>query len=328
MTRHDSSALRSLTAGRRALLVASTGGHLAQMVRLESKLGVRSDSTFVTFDLPQRRSLLAGDSVEWIPYVGPRQYTAMAGSLPIASKLMTRHQPEVVFSTGAGVAVPFLLTAAARGIAAGYLESVSRILGPSATGKLMSVSPGVRTFTQHPHLETRRWAPGVSALDDFAVTDRASRGLPSALKVFVTLGTIAPFRFDRLVDRVVSLAHPDWELSWQVGVTARPDLPGRVATQLTSAAFDSEVQRADVVISHSGVGSAIRVLELGKTPVLVPREARFNEHVDDHQRQISEHLARRGLCQHADVDELGLRHVQQAFGRVVVPVPPVQSEPA
>lgn len=327
MRADGSTGLRTLTEGRRALLVASTGGHLAQMVRLESKLGVGPDSTFVTFDLPQARSLLAGRSAEWIPYVGPRQYAAMAGSMPIARRLIDRHQPEVVFSTGAGVAVPFLLTAAARGIPAGYLESVSRILGPSLTGKLMSVSPGVRTFTQHPHLEGPRWARGVSALDDFAVTSHTPVGLPSALKVFVTLGTIAPFRFDRLVNRVVSLAHRDWEISWQVGVTDRPDLPGRVATQLTSAEFDSEVQRADVVISHSGVGTAIRVLELGKTPILVPREARFDEHVDDHQREISEHLSRRGLCQHARVDELALRHVEQAFGKIVVPVPPAQSEP-
>jgi UDP-N-acetylglucosamine transferase subunit ALG13 len=88
------------------------------------------------------------------------------------------------------------------------------------------------------------------------------------------------------------------------------------------------VVRADVVISHSGVGSAIRVLELGKTPILVPREARFDEHVDDHQGQICEHLGRRGLCQHARVEDLAMHHVERAFGRVVAPVPPVQSEPA
>jgi hypothetical protein len=44
---------------RKLLLVASTGGHLAQLVRLAPGLGASPSSLWVTFDSVQSRSLLA-----------------------------------------------------------------------------------------------------------------------------------------------------------------------------------------------------------------------------------------------------------------------------
>jgi UDP-N-acetylglucosamine transferase subunit ALG13 len=56
------------------------------------------------------------------------------------------------------------------------------------------------------------------------------------------------------------------------------------------------MRRADVVITHAGVGSAVMAIRAGKTPVMVPRLARFGEHVDDHQLQLAERFAQRGLA--------------------------------
>lgn len=315
----DTSRFLSCFRGKRALLVASTGGHLSQMIKLEPRLGVGADSAFVTFDLPQARSGLMGRQVEWVPYIAPRAYGDIVKALPEAVALIRRHRPEVVFSTGAGIAVPYLLAADLMGVRAVYLESVSRILGPSASGRLLARVPGVRTFTQHHHLQSPRWGAGVSTLDDFEVTESPLRALPARPRIFVTLGTIAPFRFDRLIDKVIALASPDWELTWQLGSSMRGDVPGTVRDQFTTGEFDDLVRHSDVVISHSGVGSAMRVMELGKTPVLVPREAAHREHVDNHQRQISAHLAQRGLCEHAPVELLSMEHLERAHRRAVVP---------
>ena len=47
----------------RTLLVAATGGHLSQLVRLEPRLGLDEEPTWVTFDTEQTRELLEGRRV-------------------------------------------------------------------------------------------------------------------------------------------------------------------------------------------------------------------------------------------------------------------------
>ena len=65
------------------------------------------------------------------------------------------------------------------------------------------------------------------------------------------------------------------------GVTARQDLPGRAVATVSDEEFDDLVPWSGVVISHAGVGSILRMLELGKRSVVVPRRKRRSQHVDD-----------------------------------------------
>ena len=46
---------------------------------------------------------------------------------------------------------------------------------------------------------------------------------------------------------------------------------------------------------HAGVGSVITSLMQEVTPVVIPREARFGEHIDDHQLDLAPRLEERGL---------------------------------
>lgn len=43
------------------------------------------------------------------------------------------------------------------------------------------------------------------------------------------------------------------------------------------------VKEARIVITHGGPSSFIMPLQIGKTPIVVPRRHEFNEHVNDHQ---------------------------------------------
>ena len=51
------------------------------------------------------------------------------------------------------------------------------------------------------------------------------------------------------------------------------------------------IRVADVVVTHAGVGSILTCLRLGRTPLVVPRQSRFGEHVDDHQVELTRALA-------------------------------------
>ena len=50
---------------------------------------------------------------------------------------------------------------------------------------------------------------------------------------------------------------------------------------------------ARIVITHGGPASFIDVLSLGKVPIVVPRQAQFNEHVNDHQLEFCRQVEKR-----------------------------------
>lgn len=53
------------------------------------------------------------------------------------------------------------------------------------------------------------------------------------------------------------------------------------------------VEDARIVITHGGPASFIMPLQIGKTPIVVPRQQRFNEHVNDHQVEFARNVAER-----------------------------------
>lgn len=55
---------------------------------------------------------------------------------------------------------------------------------------------------------------------------------------------------------------------------------------LPKETLDNLIDEANLIITHGGVGSIIIALKKHKKVIAVPRLHEFNEHVNDHQRQI------------------------------------------
>ena len=53
------------------------------------------------------------------------------------------------------------------------------------------------------------------------------------------------------------------------------------------------VENARIVITHGGPASFIMPLQIGKTPIVVPRQKKFDEHVNDHQVEFARNVAER-----------------------------------
>lgn len=53
------------------------------------------------------------------------------------------------------------------------------------------------------------------------------------------------------------------------------------------------VKNARVVITHGGPSSFIMPLQIGKIPVVVPRQKQYDEHVNDHQLKFAKEVAER-----------------------------------
>ena len=92
---------------------------------------------WVTFDTIDARSKLAGQQVCWGHYPTTRNLPNLARNFRQAIPVMRSARPEVVMSTGAGLAVPYFWLAHRFGARAVYMEVVDRIDSRTMTGRLV-----------------------------------------------------------------------------------------------------------------------------------------------------------------------------------------------
>lgn len=113
--------------------------------------------------------------------------------------------------------------------------------------------------------------------------------------IFLTVGTQLPF--ERLVEAVDAWAadHPETEIVAQVGRTLYQPRGFTVVPSLGPEQYHDTFARADVVISHAGMGTIITALEMNKPLLLMPRLAALNEHRNDHQVGTARHFDRYDL---------------------------------
>jgi UDP-N-acetylglucosamine--N-acetylmuramyl-(pentapeptide) pyrophosphoryl-undecaprenol N-acetylglucosamine transferase len=300
------------------LLVASTGGHLKELHHLHTRLaGVDGPFRWATFDTPQSRSLLAGEAVDFVPFVGGRDPVNVTRNLAHAHQVLRDRSVDTVVSTGSAVALPFFAIARVRRLSCHFIESAARIEGPSLSGRLISGIPGVRRYSQYRGWAGGRWGYGGSVFDSF--TGAGARRAPGRIgKVVVTLGTYRGYPFTRLVRRLLAVIPTDADVLWQTGDTDVRDLGVDGHEAIPERDLSEAMREADVVVAHAGVGTALAAFEVGKCPLLVPRRFSLGEHVDDHQAQIAGELDERGLAISVDADALSCEDLLAASGRSVV----------
>lgn len=301
----------------KVLLVASTGGHLTQLARMTKSWNLSRDSLWVTFDSHQSRSMLEGQRVLYVPYVAPRDFRGVFVAMRLLDQALKTESFDHVVSTGAGVALAAFTNFRLRNTPKTYIESISRTTGPSLTGRVVATFGLADLFTQHESWANRRWRHTPGVLDEF-------RTVPSQLgsdrpRLFVTLGTIKPYRFDAMIDAVLKSGLADERTVWQVGETSRDDLPGRVVAQMTASEFQTCVAKADATITHAGVGTILQLLEAGVCPIVLPRDPSRNEHVDGHQKLICDLLASRNLGVVREVTDLCRDDILSASAARTVP---------
>lgn len=117
------------------LLVSSAGGHLAQLLPLQSWWG-KHERTWVTFRLPEVEAALAGEKVIWAYFPTTRNAVNAVRNFLLAWPTLLRLRPDVVVSDGAGVSVPFFMVAKVLRIRTVYIECFDRIEMPTLSGRL------------------------------------------------------------------------------------------------------------------------------------------------------------------------------------------------
>jgi UDP-N-acetylglucosamine--N-acetylmuramyl-(pentapeptide) pyrophosphoryl-undecaprenol N-acetylglucosamine transferase len=304
------------------LFVATTGGHLTQLDSLASRIPPNGDAVWVTHANEQSQSMLADRDVEFVPYVGVRNVPDVLRCIPDARRLMARRKVTRAVSTGSGIALGYLPYLAARGVECHYIESATRVTGPSLTGRVLKWVPRVHTYTKYQSWADHRWGYAGSVFDGYE-SAAMSREPDAMVRVVVTVGAATQYPFRRLFEHLVPLLAPDGALSnvtglpvevlWQSADTPVDDLPIHATSALPAAELGAALSKANIVISHAGTGSALAALNAGRYPILATRDPARGEQVDDHQQQLATELARRGLAMHRDAQAITIDDMMEAL---------------
>jgi UDP-N-acetylglucosamine:LPS N-acetylglucosamine transferase len=120
----------------KALLVASPGGHLLQMLALEPAWS-DLDRTWVTLRSTDVEYLLRDEDVIYAHGPTPRDIGNFFRNLRLARRVLREQNPSVIVSTGAGLALPFFLLGRLQRRRLVYVESITRVEKLALTGRLV-----------------------------------------------------------------------------------------------------------------------------------------------------------------------------------------------
>ncbi len=111
--------------------------------------------------------------------------------------------------------------------------------------------------------------------------------------IFVTVGEQLPF--DRLISAVDAWASDSGEEVFaQIGNSQLKPTAIKYQKNLDPLEFKRVFLAADVIIAHAGMGTIITALELGKPLLVMPRQACFGEHRNDHQLATAKRFLEQG----------------------------------
>ena len=130
--------------------------------------------------------------------------------------------------------------------------------------------------------------------------------------LLVTVGT-DHHPFDRLVRWAEDwlAGHPGaLRCLMQTGTSAPPTGGVEWRAYLEFDALQAAMASAAAVVCHGGPGTILGARHMGAVPIVVPRQHRLGEHVDDHQVAFSRRLA-------ADGDEIHLAETEADLHRLL-----------
>lgn len=127
--------------------------------------------------------------------------------------------------------------------------------------------------------------------------------------ILVTVGT-ERFPFDRLLETMEALRpHLNGEpVFMQTGVSGyRPSYPHE--RFIPFAEFSEKIETARIVVGHAGAGTWLMCAASGKLPIMMPRQRRLGEHVDNHQHMLARRMSEHGMILVAETAEEILDHI-------------------
>lgn len=139
--------------------------------------------------------------------------------------------------------------------------------------------------------------------------------------IFVTVGTHEQ-QFNRLieaVDRLKGEGIIEDEVIMQTGFSTYEPKYCKWSKLIPYSEMQKNIEEARIVITHGGPASFIAPLQMGKIPIVVPRQKKYDEHVNDHQVEFCKAVEERmgNIIVIEDIEELRTRiigYVELIYG--------------
>jgi len=110
------------------------------------------DRVWVSFPTSDARYLLQSEKeVHWAAYPTVRNIPNLLRNLRLAARVLRRSRPDMILTTGSGVAAPFVWLGRLLGIPTVFVESITRINELSLTARLLRPF-ATRMLVQWPEL--------------------------------------------------------------------------------------------------------------------------------------------------------------------------------
>lgn len=127
--------------------------------------------------------------------------------------------------------------------------------------------------------------------------------------IFVTVGTHEQ-PFNRLVKKIDELKKDkiiQEDIIIQTGFSTYEPQYCQWSKLIPYQQMVKNVEDARIVITHGGPASFVMPLQIGKIPIVVPRQHKYNEHVNDHQVEFARNVAERmgTIILVEDIDKIG-----------------------
>ena len=113
--------------------------------------------------------------------------------------------------------------------------------------------------------------------------------------IFVTVGTHEQ-QFNRLVEEVDKLKADGSikeDVFIQTGFSTYEPKHCQWSKLISYKEMNNKIEEARIIITHGGPASFIAPLQIGKIPIVVPRQEKYGEHVNDHQVEFARNVAQR-----------------------------------
>ena len=104
-------------------------------------------------------------------------------------------------------------------------------------------------------------------------------------------------KFEKILEK---LNKKNVEVICQTGHTEYKNKDFKIIKFLEKKKFNDLINKSSLFISHAGAGSVIDSIQNRKIPILLPREKKYNEHVDDHQVEFYKKLIKMNLASSID----------------------------
>ena len=127
--------------------------------------------------------------------------------------------------------------------------------------------------------------------------------------IFVTVGTHEqPFnRLIKEVDRLVETSVIKDDVFIQTGYSTYEPQFCKWSSLISFDKMNELMETSDIIITHGGPATFMSAIANGKKPIVVPRQEKYDEHVNDHQVDFAQQVKERynSIEVVTDISELG-----------------------